>query len=344
MEFVCHSNSSLVADELEVLTGIYEDEISSRTDPKQSDRIVEVKYKCSQFTSSFHIPHGYPCADENKIIFEISVSNIPIPLKNLVLARVNEYIDDNDGSGDGILFQLIELIKDTINDNNANVIPGVRTDSINGDSNCSITDGECLHSGSSSSSSSSSGDMTAAAGITDCSESSHEGNVKVLAQPHLPFDDVELHNRIGSLIVHGPPVTERRSVFQAHCCPVTSLAEVEIFRSIVLSDKKVGAATHNIFAYRFVVDNSGNRPLWHHDNDDDGETAAGSRLAELLRLLPVSQSAVIVSRWYGGIQLGPDRFKLINNTARNLLDQCGFIPAKPSSTSRKPTKSAKTKR
>lgn len=26
--------------------------------------------------------------------------------------------------------------------------------------------------------------------------------------------------------------------------------------------------------------------------------------------------AVVVSRWYGGIQLGPDRFKHINNATR----------------------------
>lgn len=28
---------------------------------------------------------------------------------------------------------------------------------------------------------------------------------------------------------------------------------------------------------------------------------------------------VVVSRWYGGILLGPDRFKHINNCARNIL-------------------------
>lgn len=28
---------------------------------------------------------------------------------------------------------------------------------------------------------------------------------------------------------------------------------------------------------------------------------------------------MVVSRWYGGIQLGPDRFKHINNAARCVL-------------------------
>ena len=34
----------------------------------------------------------------------------------------------------------------------------------------------------------------------------------------------------------------------------------------------------------------------------------------------------MVSRWYGGIQLGADRFKHINNVARAVLDATGFIP------------------
>ena len=38
---------------------------------------------------------------------------------------------------------------------------------------------------------------------------------------------------------------------------------------------------------------------------------------------------VVVSRWYGGIQLGPDRFKHINNCARNVLEKCNFITQSP---------------
>jgi hypothetical protein len=61
-----------------------------------------------------------------------------------------------------------------------------------------------------------------------------------------------------------------------------------------------------------------------NDNDDDGEDAAGGKLAELLSLMAVNNVMVVVSRWYGGIQLGPDRFKHINNVARLLLEKCGF--------------------
>lgn len=34
---------------------------------------------------------------------------------------------------------------------------------------------------------------------------------------------------------------------------------------------------------------------------------------------------MIVSRYWGGIHLGPDRFKHINQAARNALDLGGFL-------------------
>jgi len=39
----------------------------------------------------------------------------------------------------------------------------------------------------------------------------------------------------------------------------------------------------------------------------------------MLRLMGLDGVAVIVSRWFGGTLLGPDRFKFICNSARQLL-------------------------
>jgi hypothetical protein len=36
---------------------------------------------------------------------------------------------------------------------------------------------------------------------------------------------------------------------------------------------------------------------------------------------------VVVSRWFGGVHLGPSRFSIINNTARQLLVAEGYIQA-----------------
>jgi hypothetical protein len=64
------------------------------------------------------------------------------------------------------------------------------------------------------------------------------------------------------------------------------------------------------------------------DSDDDGEQAAGSRLLHLLQVTDSRNVCVVVSRWFGGIHLGPARFTHINNAARELLDACGYIAAR----------------
>lgn len=56
-----------------------------------------------------------------------------------------------------------------------------------------------------------------------------------------------------------------------------------------------------------------------HDNDDDGEDAAGGRLGHLLQMRNEDGVLVVVSRWYGGIHLGPKRFAVISNIARDGL-------------------------
>ena len=129
----------------------------------------------------------------------------------------------------------------------------------------------------------------------------------------------------GLCIHHGEPLVDRKSVFVGHVAAVSSMADVHSFREQVLSDKKVARATHNISAYRFT-----DAATSHHDFDDDGESAAGGRMAEMMRLMNLGGAgeigvAVIVTRWYGGIKLGPDRFKLINNCARGVLEQAGYV-------------------
>ncbi|KAJ2717339.1 hypothetical protein H4R19_000091 [Coemansia spiralis] len=122
-------------------------------------------------------------------------------------------------------------------------------------------------------------------------------------------------------IFTGAPLEMKKSVFVGHVARVTTAQDVASVRDALLQDKKIAQATHNILAYRIRLANGS----ISQDNDDDGETAAGKRLAHLLQLLGAENVAVVVSRWYGGTQLGPDRFKLINNAARQALDASGLL-------------------
>lgn len=119
------------------------------------------------------------------------------------------------------------------------------------------------------------------------------------------------------------PITELKSTFTAHVTPLTdpSLAHTYI-SALLASDRRIRQATHNISAWRVrgaTADSS------FQDFDDDGETAAGGRLLHLLQAVDAWDVLVVVSRWYGGLKLGPKRFALINTAARDGLVKGGFV-------------------
>ncbi|ORY71184.1 ribosomal protein S5 domain 2-type protein [Pseudomassariella vexata] len=118
------------------------------------------------------------------------------------------------------------------------------------------------------------------------------------------------------------PVIELKSTFIARCAAVSSTSEAEAFVQHLLStDKKVRVATHNITAWRIKGPNNTS----FQDCNDDGETAAGGRLLHLMQLMDVWDAMVIVTRWYGGHKLGPRRFALINQAARDAFIKAGLV-------------------
>lgn len=129
----------------------------------------------------------------------------------------------------------------------------------------------------------------------------------------------------GHKLYTSEPIMDRKSVFIGHACKITSPSDVPKVVNYLLSDRKIAKATHpTMLAYRV----RGAGEVIHQDNDDDGESAAGSRLAHLLQILELEDVLVVVTRWYGGIHLGSDRFKHINQAARDALVAGGFVQAK----------------
>lgn len=58
---------------------------------------------------------------------------------------------------------------------------------------------------------------------------------------------------------------------------------------------------------------------------DDGEGGAGIKIMHFLQDSNVRNVLVVVSRWYGGILLGPARFMYITDAARGVLEQGGYL-------------------
>lgn len=128
------------------------------------------------------------------------------------------------------------------------------------------------------------------------------------------------------------PITEKKSVFLARAVTVTSPDEARwCIVHLKHTDKRVARASHNMTAWRI----RGAGQSSYQDCDDDGETAAGGRLLHLMQLMDVWNVVVVVSRWYGGVHLGPDRFRLINAAARDALVKGGFTSESMDSTKKK---------
>ncbi|OAL00047.1 UPF0029-domain-containing protein [Phaeosphaeriaceae sp. SRC1lsM3a] len=118
-----------------------------------------------------------------------------------------------------------------------------------------------------------------------------------------------------------PAITEKKSVFVARIASVSSPAQARQYVAHLLAtDKKAARATHNMTAWRIKGANDSS----YQDCDDDGETAAGSRMLHLMQLMDVWNVMVVVTRWYGGVLLGPDRFRIINTAAREALLLGGY--------------------
>lgn len=149
----------------------------------------------------------------------------------------------------------------------------------------------------------------------------------------MSFSDFDLDS-YDPIITHGESVVDRKSVFQGHCAVVQRVEHVDLLLSKLKENRKIENAFHNMWAYRLdrgdpEARSSSKSASIMQDCDDDGEQAAGGRLLSLLQILNVVNVMVVVTRWYGGIQLGPARFKHINNAARDALVKGGFVSDGP---------------
>ncbi|BGP37582.1 hypothetical protein JCM10450v2_001497 [Rhodotorula kratochvilovae] len=114
-------------------------------------------------------------------------------------------------------------------------------------------------------------------------------------------------------VVHSTgTTTEKKSVFQGHAATLAL--------QHILTLKKMTKATHNILAYRLSSPVSG-----VEGSDCNGEPPAGKNLLELLRKLEVQDVLLVVTRWYGGVPMGPDRFRVINAVGKEALELGGFL-------------------
>ncbi|OAA72260.1 impact family protein [Cordyceps fumosorosea ARSEF 2679] len=139
------------------------------------------------------------------------------------------------------------------------------------------------------------------------------------------FDGVDLASLPPPPWTVSEPVVDAKSTFVAHVAAVASPAQARLYVAQLLAgDRRIRDATHNISAWR--IRGAEGAATGYQDCDDDGEDAAGGRLLRLMQLMGLWDAMVVVTRWYGGVKLGPRRFAIINGVARDAFVKAGMVP------------------
>ena len=106
-------------------------------------------------------------------------------------------------------------------------------------------------------------------------------------------------------------ITDRGSKYAVSGGECGSAEEARAFIKRLCRKKKFAKATHNTWAF---LQDSG--PV----KNDDGEAGAGMVIARMLERADLQNHIVVVTRWYGGKQLGGDRFRHVQTAVRYYLD------------------------
>ncbi len=102
------------------------------------------------------------------------------------------------------------------------------------------------------------------------------------------------------MIVLEDILRDRGSRYAAAAGIVRSRAEIDALLSALRRRRKFDKATHHSWAALLAEGG----PM----KNDDGEAGAGAVILKMLEREAVPDRIVVVTRWYGGVHLGGDRF------------------------------------
>ena len=109
-------------------------------------------------------------------------------------------------------------------------------------------------------------------------------------------------------------LNDRGSKYAVAGAPVGSADEAKAFVKTLLRRKKFAKATHNTWAVLLP-----DGPL----KNDDGESGAGMVILRMLEREGLEGHIIVVTRWFGGVKLGGDRFRRVQDAVRTYLDEMG---------------------
>ncbi len=110
-------------------------------------------------------------------------------------------------------------------------------------------------------------------------------------------------------------VRDRGSRYAVSGGAVADGAGVKAFVADLTSAKKFAKATHNSWA-AVLADGTALK-------DDDGESGAAAVILKMIERAGLRGHVIVVTRWYGGVNLGGDRFAHVVTSVRAYLAALG---------------------
>ncbi|KAL2266129.1 hypothetical protein VTJ83DRAFT_5481 [Remersonia thermophila] len=121
-----------------------------------------------------------------------------------------------------------------------------------------------------------------------------------------------------------PSLTLKDSTFVARAIRLTSPSQRRpLMQSLLASVPALRSATHNAWAYRLAPSPDGPSPPFglilgggggggvREESFDDGEAGCGDLMLRVMRETGTVDTLVVLTRWFGGALLGPDRWRLM---------------------------------
>ncbi len=114
-------------------------------------------------------------------------------------------------------------------------------------------------------------------------------------------------------------ISLKQSTFIARATSITEPSQRQaLVRALMEANPALKTATHNAWAYRTRPPASGSSWV-REDSFDDGETGCGDLMLRVMREVGAVDTLVVLSRWFGGVLLGPDRWRLMRNSVTGAL-------------------------
>lgn len=109
-------------------------------------------------------------------------------------------------------------------------------------------------------------------------------------------------------------VSDRGSRYAVAGGTVTTRGQADAFLRDLKGNRKFARATHNSWGV-LLADDGQFSPI----KSDDGEAGAGMVILRMLERENLTNHIIVVTRWFGGVKLGGDRFRHVQTAVRIYL-------------------------